>query len=283
MGIFDVIKKNIFGVSFESKLMKSISAPVFIKDFNKESEEIIQLNKLINYTNDDETKKKLQMELSLQKYVQEGLSKIYFELKNSSVPFYGLHNIKFEYNGGTANIDFLLVTNQFFCIIKSKTLQGNIEIDSHGNFNRWVQKGEKWTKEGIYSPVEQNRKAELLLKSILINLFSIPEMPVYSLTVFTNPKATLNFKETPENIQDKVIKVDLLNTKINELVEKTPSPAYDEATALNIAETLKGLYSSTPVDYRTKFQSAIAVSEVPETKEEMELAHNKSFENLVIF
>lgn len=40
MGIFDKIKKNIFAVGFESRVMKTISKPVFMKDFNKESEEI---------------------------------------------------------------------------------------------------------------------------------------------------------------------------------------------------------------------------------------------------
>jgi DNA helicase-2/ATP-dependent DNA helicase PcrA len=50
MGIFDAIKKSIFSVSFENKLMKTINAPIFIKDFNKESENIINLNQLLNNT-----------------------------------------------------------------------------------------------------------------------------------------------------------------------------------------------------------------------------------------
>jgi len=35
-------------------------------------------------------------------------------------------------------------------------------------------------------------------------------MPVFSLTVLTNSKLTLNFKECPCDIKDRVIKVDLL-------------------------------------------------------------------------
>ena len=41
MGIFYTLKKSIFTVSFESKLMKTISSPVFIKDFNKDSDTLI--------------------------------------------------------------------------------------------------------------------------------------------------------------------------------------------------------------------------------------------------
>ena len=64
MGIFDVIKKNIFSVSFENKIMKTISRPIFIKDFNKESENIIELNQLLNNTNDNEMKKKVENEFT---------------------------------------------------------------------------------------------------------------------------------------------------------------------------------------------------------------------------
>jgi hypothetical protein len=236
MGIFDSIKKSIFGTSFESKLMKSIDKPTFIKDLNRESEEMIRLNQLLHNAIDEETKRKLQNELNLQRYVQDGLNKVYFELTNSPIPFYGLHNIRLEQNGTAANIDFLLVTNQFCCILKCKSLQGNIEIDSQGNFSRWVKKGEKWSKEGLYSPVEQNRRAEIMLKNVLSSEFNIHNLPVLSLTIFTNPKATLNFKECPNEIIEKVIKVDLLNTKLKELVENTSAPLIEEAKVLGIGE-----------------------------------------------
>ena len=254
MGIFDKIKKSILGVSFESKIMKKISTPIFIKDFNKESEDIINLKELLNNTIEQEIKSKIENELNLQRYVQEGLSKVYFELKNSPVPFYGLHNIRLEQGDSNTNIDFLMITNQFCYIIKCKSLQGNIEIDSQGNFSKYVKKGEKWSKEGIYSPVEQNRRAEIILKRIL-NEYNLEKLPVMSLTVFTNPKATLNFKECPEDIKDKVIKVDLLNSKIKSIVEHTAVAVYEEMKAKEVAGILKGLDTRVSNDYSTKFKS----------------------------
>jgi len=74
-------KKSILGVSFESKLMKTISTPVFIKEFNKESKDIIKLKELLNIATDQEMINKINNELNLQKYVQEGFSKVDFELK----------------------------------------------------------------------------------------------------------------------------------------------------------------------------------------------------------
>lgn len=243
MGIFDSIKKSVFGVSYANKLMKSINAPVFVKDFNRENEEIAQLYSRLNNTKDEAAKKKIENVIYLKKFVHDGLSKVYFELKNSPVPYYGLYNIRLEQGGTAANIDFLIVTNQFCCIVKSKSLQGNIEIDNHGNFSRWTKKGEKWSKEGLYSPIEQNRRAAIILQSI-INSNLNADLPILSLVVFTNPKATLNFKETPKEIEDKVIKVDLLNTKLRELVENTQPPVYEEAFAGHVANLVKSLDTS---------------------------------------
>ncbi|MBX4263026.1 HRDC domain-containing protein [Clostridium estertheticum] len=263
MGIFDVIKKSILGASFESKLMKSISTPIFIKEFNKESKNILNLKELLNNSADQIVKSKIDNELNLQKYVQEGFSKVYFELKNSPVPFYGLHNIRLGLGDSSANIDFLMITHQFCYIIKCKSLQGNIEIDSQGNFSRFVKKAEKWSKEGIYSPVEQNRRAEIVLKKIL-NEYSLERLPVVSLTVFTNPKATLNFKECPLEIKDKVIKVDLLNSKIRQLVENTAPAVYKEIRAKQLAGILKGLDTIVSIDYSNKFKSNHIVNNIPE-------------------
>jgi hypothetical protein len=249
MGIFDAIMKNVFGTSYETKLMKTITKPVFIKDFIKESEDIIKLNQLLNNATDEEVKKKILKELNLQRYVQEGLNKVYFELNNSPIPFYALSNIRLEQQDNSSDIDFLLITHQFCCIIKCKSLQGNIEIDSQCSFYRWVKKNEKWSKEGIYSPIEQNRRAELALKNILGSKLNINNMPILSLTVFTNAKATLNFKQCPEEIKDKVIKVDILNTKLKELVENTAIASMDEGKALLIAEALKGMDCSKNKDY----------------------------------
>lgn len=237
MRIFDSIKKNFFGSSYESKLMKSISKPTFLKDFNRETEELIKLNESLKNTTDEEEKKKLLNQINLQRYVIDGLGKVYFELTNSPIPFYGLHNIRLEDGTSSANVDFLLVTHQFCCIVKCKSLQGNIEIDSYGNFYRWMRKNEKWYKEGIYSPIEQNRRAELVLKNVL-NGIGVEKLHILSFTVFTNPKATINFKESPKDIIDKIIKLDLVNTKLKELVENTQAPTTDEWIAKEIAETL---------------------------------------------
>ncbi|AWK51622.1 hypothetical protein DIC82_11565 [Clostridium beijerinckii] len=253
MGIFDVVRKNIFGVSFENKIMKTISTPTFIKDFKADNENVIELNKLLSKATDSEMKKKIDNEIKLQNYVHDSLGKVYFELNNSPVPFYGLHNIRLESGENKSNIDFLMVTNQFCCIINCKSHQGNIEIDSQGSFSRWIKKGGKSFKEGIYSPVEENIRVELILKGILNNQ-GLEKLPIMSLVVFTNPKATLNFKNCSEDFMNKVIKVDLINTKLSEIVKNIAPPVYEEKNAMEFAVLLKGLDTSVKIDYSSKFE-----------------------------
>ena len=89
-----MVKKSIRGVSFESKLMKTIKAPVFIKEFNKESKHLIKLKELLYNSTDKDLINKIDNEINLQTYVQEGIGKVYVELGNSPVPFYGLHDIR---------------------------------------------------------------------------------------------------------------------------------------------------------------------------------------------
>lgn len=254
MGIFNVMKKGLFGVRKEDKFMQTINSPVFLKDFVYENKNILELKKLLDNVHNDDVRKKIENEINLQKYLHDGLSKVYFELKNSPIPFYGLVDLRLQEQEQVNNIDFLCVTNRVCCIFKVKSMQGNIEIDKQGSFSRWMKKGEKWYKEGIYSPLEQARKAEIHIKSILKDELNIMNIPVYSLVVFTNQKATLNFKECSEDIINKVFKLDLINTKIKEIVEKTTYNAIEEEVALKIAEKIKELNSPIEVDYASKFK-----------------------------
>jgi hypothetical protein len=268
MGILDSLKKGLFGERSEDKLMKSINAPIFLKDFDIESNEIKELKKLLDNTSNENTRKKLENEINLQKYVHDGLGKVYYELKSSSVPFYGLYDLKLKVQDQGTNIDFLCLTNRFLCVVKVKSMQGNIEIDKQGSFSRWMKKGDKWHKEGIYSPLEQNRKSETFIKSVLKDEFNIVNMPIHSMVVFTNSKATLNFKECSEDILDKVFKFDLINTKLKEIIEKTNYQGIDEKLTLVIAERFKQLHIAQETDYASKFNITEA-EKIEEAKSEV--------------
>lgn len=46
---------------------------------------------------------------------------------------------------------------------------GNIEIDNQGNFIRSYKYGNKWIKEGIYSPITQNQRHLDVMKRIFVS------------------------------------------------------------------------------------------------------------------
>jgi len=240
MGIFDIIKKNIFSVNLEDKLMKTITKPVFVKAFNDKSEEVIKLKGLLGSIDNEEAKKKVENEINIQKHIHDSFSRVYGELKNSPVPFYGVHDINLEHGETKTKIDFLLVTNQFCCIINCKTLKGNIQIDSQGGFSRWVKKGYKSFKEGIYSPVEENKRAESMIKYIANNV-GLEKLPIFSLTVFTSLRDIIYFKNCSEDFMETVIKANLLNAKIRGMVKNAAATIYEESKAKSFAEILKHL------------------------------------------
>ena len=56
-----------------------------------------------------------------------------------------------------AQLNFVVISNKFICILETKRLSGNISIDQDGNFVRTMKnKNGRDYKEGIYSPVTQN-------------------------------------------------------------------------------------------------------------------------------
>ena len=65
------------------------------------------------------------------KYAEAGLlgeKQIAFELKNSGIDMYVLHDIYLEKGDLSAQIDFLLITRRHLYVIECKNLFGNIEL-----------------------------------------------------------------------------------------------------------------------------------------------------------
>ena len=81
-------------------------------------------------------KNDIETQIKLASYGVYGEKNIAFELKNSGIDMYVLHDLCLEYEGLKAQIDYLIITRQRAYVIECKNLIGNIEIDSDGNFIR---------------------------------------------------------------------------------------------------------------------------------------------------
>ena len=210
------------------KLTNKFSETVFYKANSELEKQIEAINNLLEqYPNNDELMKKLKLcQLGLQ-----GEKEIEFELKNTNIGLYVLHDVNIEYEGLKAQIDYIIITPAKVYFIECKNLVGNITINNKGDFIREIQYGNKKIREGIYSPVTQakrhvevfkkiwkKRNTSLLDKTIRAKNLDNWYVP---LVVFANSKNIINDKYAPKEIKNMVIRSDRLADYIKNDIEKT--------------------------------------------------------------
>ncbi len=139
--------------------------PVFLKETSDIDSYIAKLQYLLE-ENEGEKANLIKKHLNMANSGKYGESNIAFELKNSGMDMYILHDICLEYNDLSAQIDYLVITRKHIYVIECKNLIGNIEIDHTGAFIRKYEFFGKFIKEGIYSPITQNQRHLQVLKEV---------------------------------------------------------------------------------------------------------------------
>lgn len=238
----------------ESENFKTISVPTFIKEFSKESDNISELEQILSKLCNEEKKDEISKEIALMKMGLAGESNVNFELKNCTFPFLCLHDIRLEYEGLVAQVDYLIITKRFICVLETKQLQGNVNINSEGEFIR-VYKGKNGydIKTGMYSPIEQNRKHVNLIKRILKEEFDYTQIPIKSVVVMANPKAIINKKYAPKEIQLQIIRAEKLNDYLLDAMKISEYVVLKEETAFKLANYFNDKHSPIVFDYKSKF------------------------------
>ena len=130
------------------KLTNNFTEPIFCKNENNLERQIKALKELIERYPDNEDLKK---ELKFCEYGYNGEKEIEYQLKNSNIGMYILHDINIVYKDLKAQIDYIVVTPAYNYFIECKNLYGNIHVDFQGNFNREFYYGDKKIKEGIFN------------------------------------------------------------------------------------------------------------------------------------
>lgn len=119
-----------------------------------------------------------------------------------------LHNVTIQYEDYKAQMDYVLITKKFICILETKKLNGNITINADGDFTRAFvnQSGKVYKREGMYSPISQNQRHVRILKNFLLQQKVIKNTPVLSLVVIANPKSIIDFKYAKKELRDQIVK-----------------------------------------------------------------------------
>lgn len=240
--------------------------PVFLKEDSNVSDYIEKMQKLIEKTTSSKLKKEIEKQIKLASYGEIGENNITFELKNSGMDMFILHDIYLEYEDLSAQIDFLVITPKHNYIIECKNLYGNIEIDNKGNFVRSYEVFGKKEKEGIYSPITQNERHLNVIKKLrseskgfLTGLIFEKDFDknYKSIVCLANPKTILNDKYAKKEIKDRVIRADQLIKHIKE-IDATDSVALSEKDMRSLAEFFLSAAKPNKSDYFKKYEELLA-------------------------
>lgn len=239
MSILDIFRHN------------KIKEPIF---YNKHEDiRLKTLDDLIDKVGDDQ-KAKLEEEKN---YVLIGLSgekNVIYELMHSSNPLIFFHDVTLENGFHDSQMDFIVLTKKGLIVLETKKLIGDITIDNESNFIRYFKnsKGEVYKKEGIYSPLTQNRYHIDALRTLLNNYKISKSIPIYSLVVIANAKTIINKKYAKDYVKRQVIKFDQLNQYINELINSNDNVDISDSKLLEIAEIININDTKKSFDYIKK-------------------------------
>jgi protein required for attachment to host cells len=205
------------------------------------------------------------------KYLEYGVSgenNIAFELKNSHIPMYIIHDVYLERGNLSAQIDYLIFTKKLCFVIECKNLYGNIEINNNCDFIRTIDFGNKRKREGIYSPITQNQRHMELLKQIVVdrngNILTRLLAEKYfdntykSIVVLANPKTVLNAKFAKKEIKEKVIRADQLVKYIKYMYNESKEAACSEQKLQDWAQSYLNIYKPVQRDYTEKYMQYLA-------------------------
>lgn len=243
-------------------LFDKLNGPVFLKE-DSEAEKQLAVLKSLPQTPE------IEQEIKLVEAGIYGEKQIRFELENSHIPMYVIHDLFLEHNGLTAQIDYLIICHKCQYVIECKNLYGNIEIDSNGNFIRNFNYGKYYKKEGIYSPVTQNQRHLELIRQIIADRSWVKKFAVQvgfedlwkSAVVLSNPKTVLNDKKAPKNIKNQVLRADQLISFIKKCESESKEMSSSESAMKETAESWLADNKPNRVDYTEKFKAQIAQSQ----------------------
>lgn len=260
-------------------LFDKIKEPIFLKEGSSAEAQLLALQTLSETASGPMTE---QIEQEI-KYVEAGIfgeNTIKYELRNSHIPMFVLHDLYLEHGDLSAQIDFLIVTRKHQYIVECKNLYGDIEINSAGDFIRTVSFGRIKKKEGIYSPITQNKRHLELIKqirsaeksNILTKAFF--EKSFYnnyrSIVVLANPKTVLNSKYAKKEVKDQVIRADQLSAYIRKTDADPNAAECSEKDVEALARFFLDIHKSRDIDYTEKFKNLADTSQTPEVSKESE-------------
>lgn len=244
-------------------LWDKMREPVFLKESSDAQKQIQMLDGLAPYLT-LEGQEILRQDIRFLEYGISGERQIAYELKNSHMPMYILHDIYLEDGNLSAQIDYIVVTRKLCFIIECKNLYGNMEITPSGAFYRIMNVGGQRKMEAMYSPITQNEHHLELLKKIRLDekgnfLFrKLAEKQFdrcyHSVVVLANPKTMVYARDAAPSIREKVIRADQLVAYIRKKYQESTESELSDKKLKEWAESFLDLHQEKQKNYLYKYQ-----------------------------
>ncbi len=200
-----------------------------------------------------------------------GEDAILYELRNSHLPLFVMRDLHLSYKGLSAQVDFIILTPRGHLVIECKNMIGDIEVNPNGDFIRKITYGKRSFKNGIYSPITQNRRHLDLLRDIYIdsqdniirrtllgNEFSKMFTPF---VVVANSKSVLNVKYAKKEVKEKILRLDQLNNKIREILNSSDKMGYSSDDLTDMAHHIMNYHRVKPFDFKEKYKQYIKLQD----------------------
>lgn len=256
MEVFHSLKEVITG-------KPAIKGAIFLKEDSDAEMQLEKMQELLEIA-DAKTKKQIEDDIRILKYGIEGEKQIAYELKASFYPMIVLHDLHLEFEGITAQIDYIIFTKKLALVIECKNLYGNIEINNKGDFIRTSK------KECIYSPITQNKRHLEILKQIKLSQKGFIMKMVANasfndlyktVVVLANPKTIMNDKYAKKEIKSQIIRCDQLIEYIKRLDRESKLDKSSDEEMMHWAESILKYHTPNTVDYTAKYGINISDSE----------------------
>lgn len=254
-------------------------APTLLIDGKNTENRISAIKSIENLNSEGEIIRK--RDLKLLEIGLYGENQILFELLHSNIPMYIFHDVYYEFEDKTAQIDFIVVTEYKVFIIECKNVIGNVIINNDASFIREYSN----IKEGMYSPLTQNQRHIDLLVSLVISKQSIINKLLNnnskvnsffdSVVVFTNPKTIIKNKYAPKNIKDKVIRADNIISYIKSVINRSKNKVIDIESFARLFEFYN---TSIENDFISKYDKYLTNNKETGNSLNIELLKNKLIE-----
>jgi len=246
---------------------------VFLKETSDLKAKYEALDRLIKEYPDNE---ELKEELFIVKKGLEGENEIKYQLEKSNIGMYVLRDINVEYNGLKSQIDYVVITKAFCYFIECKNLIGNITVNENGDFIREFNFNGRKIRKGMYSPIRQVDAQLAVYRKIWQNNapdFWTKILKKYSsdniwnnaykgYVVACNQETILNTKNAPLEIKNRVMRADMLISKLEDDIKKVDKDLYaTDDSMLKWAKRFLEVNVDNIIDYYSEYKDKLIINQ----------------------